>query len=142
MLSEINRSMIQIKKNMENISSRTTTKPPPPPTTTTTATTTTTTTTTTATTIKYFLLIDTAVRAAFRETFLIIEMKFQINQNGKHFITLSLSIWGNEETFLEFSNYLKNKLGNLKRTVADRNRIVVWDNRISLAFSCCYFCQY
>ena len=90
MLSEINRSMIQIKKNMENISSRTTTKPPPPPTTTTTATTTTTTTTTT--TIKYFLLIDTAVRAAFRETFLIIEMKFQINQNGKHFITLSLSI--------------------------------------------------
>ena len=89
MLSEINRSMIQIKKNMENISSRTTTKPPPPPTTTTTATTTT---TTTATTIKYFLLIDTAVRAAFRETFLIIEMKFQINQNGKHFITLSLSI--------------------------------------------------
>ena len=87
MLSEINRSMIQIKKNMENISSRTTTKPPPPPTTTTT-----TTTTTTATTIKYFLLIDTAVRAAFRETFLIIEMKFQINQNGKHFITLSLSI--------------------------------------------------
>ena len=92
MLSEINRSMIQIKKNMENISSRTTTKPPPPPTTTTTATTTTTTTTTTATTIKYFLLIDTAVRAAFRETFLIIEMKFQINQNGKHFITLSLSI--------------------------------------------------
>ena len=90
MLSEINRSMIQIKKNMENISSRTTTKPPPPPPTTTTATTTTT--TTTATTIKYFLLIDTAVRAAFRETFLIIEMKFQINQNGKHFITLSLSI--------------------------------------------------
>ena len=89
MLSEINRSMIQIKKNMENISSRTTTKPPPPPPTTTTATTTT---TTTATTIKYFLLIDTAVRAAFRETFLIIEMKFQINQNGKHFITLSLSI--------------------------------------------------
>ena len=88
MLSEINRSMIQIKKNMENIS-RTTTKPPPPPPTTTTATTTT---TTTATTIKYFLLIDTAVRAAFRETFLIIEMKFQINQNGKHFITLSLSI--------------------------------------------------
>ena len=88
MLSEINRSMIQIKKNMENISSRTTTKPPPPPPTTTTATTT----TTTATTIKYFLLIDTAVRAAFRETFLIIEMKFQINQNGKHFITLSLSI--------------------------------------------------
>ena len=77
MLSEINRSMIQIKKNMENISSRTTTKPPPPPPTTTTATTTTT--TTTATTIKYFLLIDTAVRAAFRETFLIIEMKFQIN---------------------------------------------------------------
>ena len=74
---------------MENISSRTTTKPPPPPPTTTTATTTT---TTTATTIKYFLLIDTAVRAAFRETFLIIEMKFQINQNGKHFITLSLSI--------------------------------------------------
>ena len=91
MLSEINRSMIQIKKNMENISSRTTTKPPPPPPTTTTATTTTTT-TTTATTIKYFLLIDTAVRAAFRETFLSIEMKFQINQNGKHFITLSLSI--------------------------------------------------
>ena len=91
MLSEINRSMIQIKKNMENISSRTITKPPPPPPTTTTATTTTTT-TTTATTIKYFLLIDTAVRAAFRETFLIIEMKFQINQNGKHFITLSLSI--------------------------------------------------
>ena len=89
MLSEINRSMIQIKKNMENISSRTITKPPPPPPTTTTATTTT---TTTATTIKYFLLIDTAVRAAFRETFLIIEMKFQINQNGKHFITLSLSI--------------------------------------------------
>ena len=89
MLSEINRSMIQIKKNMENISSRTTTKPPPPPTTTKTATTTT---ATTATTIKYFLLIDTAVRAAFRETFLIIEMKFQINQNGKHFITLSLSI--------------------------------------------------
>ena len=88
MLSEINRSMIQIKKNMENISSRTTTKPPPPPP----PTTTTTTTTTTATTIKYFLLIDTAVRAAFRETFLIIEMKFQINQNGKHFITLSLSI--------------------------------------------------
>ena len=88
MLSEINRSMIQIKKNMENISSRTTTKPPPPPPPTTTATTT----TTTATTIKYFLLIDTAVRAAFRETFLIIEMKFQINQNGKHFITLSLSI--------------------------------------------------
>ena len=86
MLSEINRSMIQIKKNMENISSRTTTKPPPP------TTTTATTTTTTATTIKYFLLIDTAVRAAFRETFLIIEMKFQINQNGKHFITLSLSI--------------------------------------------------
>ena len=73
---------------MENISSRTTTKPPPPPPTTTTATTI----TTTATTIKYFLLIDTAVRAAFRETFLIIEMKFQINQNGKHFITLSLSI--------------------------------------------------
>ena len=87
MLSEINRSMIQIKKNMENISSRTITKPPPP-----TTTTATTTTTTTATTIKYFLLIDTAVRAAFRETFLIIEMKFQINQNGKHFITLSLSI--------------------------------------------------
>ena len=90
MLSEINRSMIQIKKNMENISSRTITKPPPPPPPTTT--TATTTTTTTATTIKYFLLIDTAVRAAFRETFLIIEMKFQINQNGKHFITLSLSI--------------------------------------------------
>ena len=82
MLSEINRSMIQMKKNNENISSRTTTKPPPP----------TTTTTTTATTIKYFLLINTAVRAAFREIFLIIERKFQINQNGKRFITLSLSI--------------------------------------------------
>ena len=116
MLSEINRSMIQMKKNNENISSRTTTKPPPPTTTTTTAT------TTTATTIKYFLLINTAVRAAFREIFLIIERKFQINQNGKRFITLSLSIWGNEETFLEFSNYLKNNLGNLKRTVADRKQ--------------------
>ena len=78
MLSEINRSMIQMKKNNENISSRTTTKPPPP--------TTTTATTTTATTIKYFLLINTAVRAAFREIFLIIERKFQINQNGKRFI--------------------------------------------------------